>query len=422
MYLTKEEEKMLDGEFGSGVANSMKILTKLGDAYGAEKMIDCCGAHFGAWKSVPEVGIAVLNEFSKLSKETEARIPCTTNPLILNLSLSKRFGVPEDVAEEYREYMSKWENLVYGMGASPTYSCHWYPFEPKMGDHYALTESNVNMFANTWYGIRSNMEGDISAVASAVTGKTPEYGLHLTENRYAKVLVELSNIDTKKLTHADVSAISYYAGKQAHTYEIIAYKGFPRSTDASQVKCMQPQINGSSSSLSHVIGITPEAKTLEMAFGGENPEDKIIIGKEEMNETFDKFNTTSEEKVDAVFIGCPHCTLKEIKELALLLRNKKVKEDVRLWIGTSAVVKSLADKMGLVSPIESAGGIILTDMCTLCPFLIGLIKRWNMKTVATNSGCFSGIIAELPTFMPVGLRFGSVKKCMEAAVNGKWQE
>lgn len=424
MYLSKEEEKMLDGEFGSAVAQAMEILTKLGDAYKAEKMIDAKGAHVFAWKIAGDLpGNVVLDRLSKMTEGTKLKVPCTTNPLTLNLNLADKLGIPEDIVETHKENISKLVNLAKEMGAIPTYSCHYhYPYEPKLGDHYALTESNVCMFANSWYGIRSNMEGDITALASAITGKSPEYNLHLTENRYGKILVKLSDdIDLKELCGADFGAISFHAGEMIGDDRVPVYDGFPKNTSATQVKYMQPLIAHSSSTLFHLVGVTPEAPTLEAAFGGDKPEDKITIGKAEIKESYEKFNTTSEDKVDMVGIGCPHCTLEEIQKIAQLLDNRKVNKDVRLIIGTSGAIRSLAEGMGLVGQIEGAGGIILEDMCTMGLLLLGLIEKWNIKIAATNSSTGAGIRAEHPEFVPgIDVRFGNIEKCIQAAVSGRW--
>nr|MDO8075861.1 aconitase X catalytic domain-containing protein [Candidatus Freyarchaeota archaeon] len=424
MYLSKGEERMLDGEFGSAVSGAMEILVKLGDAYKAERMIPVSGAHVFAWKISGDLpGNVVLERIQKMTEGTKLRVPCTTNPLTLNPDLSEKLGIPEDILETHRENISKLINLTREIGAIPTYSCHYhYPYEPKLGDHYALTESNVCMFANAWYGIRSNMEGDITALASAITGKTPEYNLHLTENRYGQVLVKLSSdLDPREFSNTDFGALSYYTGEIIGSDRIPVYEGFPRDTSATQVKYMQPQIAHSSSTMFHIVGVTPEAPTLEAAFGGDKPEDKITIGKEELQESYERFNTTSEDRVDMVGIGCPHCTLEEIREIARLLTNKKVERNVRLLIGTSAAVKSLAEKMGLVGQIEAAGGIVLSDMCTMGPLLLGLIEKWNIRVAATNSSTAAGIRAEHPEFVPgIDVRFGNLEKCIQAAVSGRW--
>ena len=423
MYLSKEEERMLNGEYGSGVAYSMEILTKVGDAYKAERMIPVSGAHVFVWKvdGRPQ-GKLILDKFAEIVEGTKLRVPCTTNPLVLNPNLADKLEIPEDVLETHKGNIQKLVDLARQIGAIPVLSCHYhYPYEPKLGDHYALTQSNVCMFANAWYGIRSNMEGDITALASAVTGKTPEYNLHLTENRYGHVLVRLSDeINPKKLTEADFGAISYCAGEKIRDDRIPVYEGFPRDTSATQVKYIQPQIAHSSSAMFHIVGVTPEAPTLEAAFGGDKPEDRITIGKEELRDTYEELNTADDDKVDFVGVGCPHCTLEEVEKIARLLSGKKVKPGVRLFVSTSSPVKAVAEEMGLVSQIEAAGGVVLTDMCAMGVLRLELIERWNIKVAATNSGTAAMIRTKHPVVLPgVGVWFGDLEKCIQAAVSGR---
>lgn len=350
---------MLDGQYGAAVSQAMQMLTELGEAYGAENMLDIKGAHVFAWKVAGDLpGNVVLQKLVDMAGGERVKVPCTSNPLTLNLDLAERLGLPDDLTATHRENISRLQTLVRDSGVIPTYSCNYhYPFEPKLGDHYALTESNVCIFVNSWYGMMSNMEGDMTALASAITGKTPRYGLYLDENRHGRVLVRLSDdVDAAKLTNADFGAISYRTGEIIGDDRVPVYVGFPEDFTATRAKYMQPQVAHSSSALFHVVGATPEAPTLEAALGGRKPEEAFTISRTDIEDVYRTFNTTDKREIDIVGIGCPHCTLEELGELAGLLQGKRVSDGTRLFIGTSAAVKSLADRMGLVKPIEEAGG------------------------------------------------------------------
>jgi predicted aconitase len=426
MNLTREEREMLDGEHGDRLAHAMDLLKRLGEAYDAEGMIDISGGHLFAWKINGELpGNAVLSQIETMTEGTRLKVPCTTNPVCLNPDLAETMGIPADVVEEHGPNISKLQQMCREMGAMPTFSCHDHsPLQPRLGANYALTESNVCMFANSWYGIRSNMEGDLTALAAAMTGKTPEYGMHLKENRFGQVLVRLSgDVDAGNLTTADFGAISYHAGEMIGDDRIPVYEGFPKAMGPTHVKHMQPQVVHSSSPLFHIVGVTPEAPTLEAACGGKPPNEVVSVGRREIMDAYQKLNTTERTDIDVIGLGCPHCTLEEIAALASELDGKRVHSNVRLLIGTSAAVAALADRMGLVERIREAGGMVLTDMCTVGMLLLGLIERWNIRYVATNSACAAGIRAEHPDFVRgIEVRFGSTRQCIQGAISGRWED
>ncbi len=426
MRLSSTEKKMLDGADGEAVSRAMRLLVELGDAYGAERMINVRGAHLFAWKVNGELsGKAVLQQWEQAVAGSRVAVPCTTNPLCLDLASAGKMGVPEEVLEEHGPPISKLRALCGEMGAWPTFSCHYhYPFQPKLGDPYALTESNVCIFANAWYGIHSNMEGDLTALASALTGKTPEYGMHLPENRYGRVLVRLDQgIDPSTFTPTDYGAVSFAAGRMIGDDRIPVYEGLPKTMGPTEAKYMQPQVAHGSAPMFHVVGVTPEAPTVEAALAGRPPSEVLSLGKVEIREAYEALNTTARQEIDLVGIGCPHCTLEELTEIAARLQDKKVNGNVRLFVGTSAAVRLLAARMGLVEAIEKAGGLVLTDMCTFGFLLLGLIERWGVHHVATNSACIASIRAAHPDFVPgIDVRFGGLGPCIQAALTGRWEK
>jgi len=67
MHLTKEEEKILDGEEGGVSERLFRLLVRLGDIYGAEKMIPVGSVQVAgvSYKSVGDPGLAFLRSKSK---------------------------------------------------------------------------------------------------------------------------------------------------------------------------------------------------------------------------------------------------------------------------------------------------------------------------------------------------------------------
>jgi predicted aconitase len=166
----------------------------------------------------------------------------------------------------------------------------------------------------------------------------------------------------------------------------------------------------------HVLGLTPEARTWEEVFGGKEPQRDLVVRPRDLIMAQELLNTSKRDEVDLVCFGCPHCTLGELREAASLLEGKRVSENVRLWFCTSRWFKDLADRLGYRKTIERAGGFILADICAGPSAPFNYLKK-GIKVVATNS---AKTAFYAPGTSKVDVLYGDTKKCIEAAIQGKW--
>ena len=90
-------------------------------------------------------------------------------------------------------------------------------------------------------------------------------------------------------------------------------------------------------------------------------------------------STTKSSDIDLVCVGCPHCSIKEIAQIADLVKGKKVADNTEFWVATSRSAKQLADKRGYTQTIEAAGGKFACDTCMAVAPLKG-----RFKALATN--------------------------------------
>ena len=176
MYLTKEEERMLEGEFGSGVAYSMRVLTKLGDAMDAERMIKPVSSH------IVSLGYQGYGDLAKWCKDLDEkmlddvkqfRISATTNPKFFkpeDKKLIEKFGMSSSTVEEIREGVN-WSKKFEDLGAIPAYTCTpFFVYPIRKGEHLAGAESVAVVMYNSIYGAMLNRETGPTALSSAVTG------------------------------------------------------------------------------------------------------------------------------------------------------------------------------------------------------------------------------------------------------------
>ena len=368
MYLNKEQEGMLEGEQGEVAERLFRLLVRLGDIYGAEEMIPVGSVQVAgvSYKSIGDPGLEFLEDFA--SKGAKVKVLTYLNPAGMDMENWKEIGFPEDFAMSQIRIMEAFR----AMGIVVTATCTPYLAGnlPRFGEHIAWSESSAVSFSNSVIGARTNREGGPSALAAAICGVTPNYGLHLDENRKPEIEIDVS----VALEHnVDFGALGYHVGKQVKN-KIPYFTGLPKNANTDQLKALGAAMAASGAvALYHADGLTPEAGNMDIS-GLE----KIQVGEEELKATFDRLNTGSIP--DIVILGCPHASLREIASLAEKLEGKKLKKPI--WICTSRVMAEAAERMGFKDTIEKAGGKIVADTC----MVVSPIEEMGYKTTGVNSG------------------------------------
>jgi predicted aconitase len=401
MQLTDEEKRMLNGEYGDIVRKCMKILVTLGDIYEAKKMLQINNVH-SPGVSYRVTGDAGLNYVKEVSEGACFRVPTTLNTIGIDSEDWKKVGFPKDFSEKQLELLEAYKRA----GGIPTYTCTPYLTGniPLVGEHVAWGESSAIAFVNSVIGARTNREGGPTALAAGITGRVPDYGYHLDENRKGKYLIKVE-MDIK--TDRDFAVMGYFAGKIAGK-EVPVFEGIKQRPTLENLKALSAAIASSGAvALYHIIGVTPEAPTKEAVI---DKCEAIKFGHEEYsNITNNKFSLHGD--IDLVVIGCPHCSIVELGKLAKLLDGKKVKSDV--WICTSRSVKLLADKCGYTESIKKSGALIICDTCpVLCP-----TSDKGYKTVMTNSAKLAHYV---PGLWNVKSGLIEMEDCIKTAIDGKW--
>ncbi len=351
MYLTKEEEKALDGEHGEALSLAMRVLCSLGDFFEAERLIPIQSAHISgvSYKTGGEALLTTLKKFSSLG--SRALVPATLNPGGVDLEMWREMGVEEKFFEKQKEIIS----LYTEMGILATCSCT--PYEagniPARGTHVSFAESSAITFTNSYLNARTNRESGLSALASAITGKTPLYGLHLDENRFPTVKVRVT-VALESSTH--YGALGYLIGKS-----------FSDAIPLIQSDQSLPLVEAK-----HLSSAAAASGAVALYYWGEKAEatkdlEKIEVDKREINQVFESFSLTREPGI--VMLGCPHYSIYELKRVAEMVEGERLK--IPLWVFTSRQVKCLGERLGFVQRIERAGGKVFCDTCPIVAPLKG---------------------------------------------------
>jgi hypothetical protein len=368
MHLTKDEEKIMNGEKGEANRKAMELLAALGDAFDAKRLIPIRSAQIAgvSYKNLGEAGLEFLEDFAKEGAKTS--VLSTLNPAGMDLDRWREMGIPEDFAKGQLRVVEAYRK----MGVLTTCTCTPYDISniALKGEHVAWSESSAVIFVNSVLGARTNREGGPSSLAAAIIGKTPEYGMHFEENRKGSILV---NVRAKLDSGTDWSVLGHHVGKIAGS-KIPVFVGL-KPKEIYMLKMLSAGLATSGGvPMFHAMGITPEAGS---SFS-DKPEDTVEVGEAEMKRAYEVLHTEIDEP-DVVCIGCPHASITGIQKIANILQGKKV--NTECWICTSSAIKSIADRMGFTRAIEDSGAKLLTDTC----FIVSPIEKLGYKTVLTNS-------------------------------------
>jgi hypothetical protein len=314
-----------------------------------------------SYHNLGEAGLEYLNE---MAEDGRAKVLTTLNPAGMDLDEWKKHGISEDFAEKQQRVVDAFEK----MGVVTTCTCTPYLIGnlPHYGEHIAWAESSAVCFSNSVIGALTNREGGPSALASALTGKTADYGFHLQENREAEVKYE---VQTKLTNTDDFGLFGYVIGKR--TGKTIPYiTGITKATMEELKSFCASVATYGGVALFHMEGITPNRTTI--------PDKTEIITEEDLNRARIQLDD-EEAEIDFISIGCPHASIKEIGRIAEMLDGKKVADGKTVWITTARPTKDLAIKMGYYDIIERAGAFLVADACC---------------AVAPLKGKFSGLMTD----------------------------
>lgn len=391
MQLTFEQNDLLEGSQGRATQKAMQILVALGEIYGAERMIPVSSVQIAgvSYDNLGEAGLQFLSEMA--DGGGKIRVLTTLNPAGMDIENWRSLGIDPDFAEKQRRVLEAFSR----MGVSSTCTCTPYLTGnlPHIGDHIAWSESSAVCYANSCLGARTNREGGPSALASALTGLTPEYGFHLSKNRHPSVTFQVA---ARLQETIDFGALGMVIGNHIQASKAVPYiQGVQTATLENLKSFCASLATFGGAALFHMQDITPEAASFT------HPDQIVNINQAKLEAAIHSLSDAGEAELDFVSLGCPHLSIHEIEQIARLLEGRQVKKE--FWITTARATKQIADQLGYTRVIEAAGAKFAADTCCIVAPIQG-----RFTTMATDSAKACYYAASKHKFKTVFLPFEEV--------------
>ena len=418
LHLTDTDRALLAGARGPGSQMAMRIIVRMAEVFDADELLDITAAHIDSTIFMGDATLAYAERLADLG--AQVTVPSTSNVSGVDEHGWREWPVPPDWAAKARRQMDAYRR----MGVTASFTCAPYQTElrPAFGQQIAWGESNAIAFANSVLGARTERYPDLLDICAAITGRVPAVGLHLTENRAGQLLIRLEGVPPSlQVEDSFYPVLGHLAGKLAGD-RIPVIDGLDVQPTEDQLKafCAAAASSGAVA-LCHIIGVTPEAPTLDAAFQGRAPGMTHVVGMPELRAARAELTTAANPsglgdpkglELDMILLGSPHFSLTEFRQLAPLLDGQARHPDVRFLVTTSRAVAALAEHAGLLASLRRFGGQLTVDTCPLAAPMLPP----EIRTLMTNSAKYAYYA---PGLLNTQVVFGSLADCVRSAVEGR---
>jgi predicted aconitase len=413
LTLNDEEQAMLAGEFGAIRKWAITHQIEVGRFFDAPDLVPVTQAHIMAdTESLGEAGVAFLEQIAAAPADhCRVRIPTITDPRGVDFAAYKRLRQTDAMAGLEQRTIDAFRAL----GVLMTDTCINYQIilPPTAGEHLAMGDTGVVIASNSLFGARSNFEGGPSALAAALTGRTPRYGYHLDAARRATCRVVVRE-QPKDLS--EWGALGGIVGRHAGSYwSVPVIEGIESPPGSDALKHFGAAMASFGSvALFHMEHVTPECFSAAKMFDGPPP-DPLVVTRADYDSLFELYAPDT-SKVDVVVFSAPQLSLFEIQRVAALLDGRQVHPQTSLLVATAPEVKSAADRMGLTERIEKSGALLLSGVCFYQSYARELAEANGWRNLLTNSAKLVNIIGGYG-YKPT---LASMERCVDAAVAGRF--
>jgi predicted aconitase len=409
MELTADETDVVGGAHGAAAKFAMEIITNYGRAIGAPRLMEITRAHIDSCLFHGRSGLDFAQRL--LEGGARVRVPTTLNVGAVDLlhpELNR--GDPASI-ESGRRLMSAYQS----MGCRPTWTCAPYQLKdrPVFGEQIAWAESNAIVFVNSVLGARTDRYGDFIDICAAITGKVPEHGLHISENRHGEIVFDVSGLPASLSTSELMWPLLGLVVGRLTGNRIPVIVGAANNPDEDALKAFGAAAASSGAvALFHVVGVTPEAQTLDQALQGTRARETILITASMLREAQSELTSSQTGRLVAVSVGTPHFSLQEFERLIALIDGKRRDADVDFYVSSARETILQVEERGWNRLLDDFGIDLVADTCT---YLKPILRRTD-GLVMTNSAKWAYYA---PGNLGYDVVFATLDDCVASAVAGR---
>ena len=396
MYLTDEQQAILNGSKGETMAKVMKTLVMYGETFGADKMVPVTSEYnhlvtsfglkmmkpvFDLMQQLIDAGAISTQKFSVDPRPLDKNVPANflQNFIFNNFMYSTQ--------ESYEKQLGE-----LGLLNDDAFTCACYLDQvgnkPQKGDVLSWAESSAVVYANSVLGARCNRTSGIMDIMGSIAGFVPHFGLLTDEGRKATWLIK---VETTKKPEAQLlgSAIGM---KVMEDVPYITGMDQWLGTELNDAACAYLKDFGAATAsngavgLYHIENLTPEAKELGASLIQEGVKVYVIDDAEleRVQREYPVMWKNPDAKPKLCFVGCPHMSLQQLKDWTVRVEeglkasgNKKVL--IPTVFTTAPAVKKEFEKTEYAQRLADTG-VILSYICPLMYMNNPLCGKMNVIT------------------------------------------
>lgn len=403
LTLTAADRAMLAGENGIAAKVAMEIICSMAAAQGARQLTDISRVHIDGCIYAGPAFLIFARKMADMGGRVA--VPTTMNAISVDHANWRAQGV----AESFGGPASRLADAYVEMGARPSFTCAPYLLgdNPAKGEDIAWAESNAVIYANSVLGARTVKHPDFLDLCMALTGRAPQSGVYLPENRRARLV-----IDTTKPPGADDAfwpMLGWLVGTAAPD-RIPLIRGLEQSAPGEDdLKALCGAFGTTSAApMLHIAGVTPEADLPLAEDAG-----TVRIDMRDFGKLWDQFNA-GPDRIDLVALGSPHFSAAECRAFAALIAGRHVHDGVAAIITLGRNTLQAIEADGTAARLTQAGVKIVPDLCW-CSISEPVFPP-AARVLMTNSGKYAHYA---PGLTSRAVRFGSLAQCAEAAETGR---
>ena len=381
MYLTDEQQAILNGSKGETMAKVMKTLVMYGDTFHADKLVPVSsqynhlvtsfglkmmGPVFDLMQQLIDGGAVSQQKFSVDPRPLDKNVPAN---FLQNFVFNNFMYSRQDAYEKQLQQL--------GLMDDDAFTCTCYMDEvgntPKMGDILSWAESSAVVYANSVLGARCNRNSGIMDIMGSIAGFVPHFGLLTDEGRKATWIVQVattkkpeaqllgSAIGMKVMEEVPfVTGMEKWLGTELNDENRAYLKDFGAATAS----------NGAVG-LFHIENLTPEAKVQGAGLVAEGAKVYVIDDTEleRVKKNYPVVWKNPAAKPKLCFVGCPHLSMEQLirwtQDVEAGLQKNGLKQvSIPTVFTTAPAVKKEFEKTEYAKRLADTG-VVLSYICPL---------------------------------------------------------